>query len=266
MSSSQRDWLERLARFGYGAKGVVYFTVGLLAAAAAWNGGRPEGSGGALQTIMQQPLGKAMLGLIGLGLVGYSFWRLTQAAKDTEHKGSDASGLAQRFGYAASGVIHLFLAFTCAEAALSNTNPGTSGSAQPWVAELMNQPFGQWLVGLLGVVLIGVGLFRLSTAWTKSFQNRFHLEKMDQHERNLAVGAGQFGIAARAVVFGLTGYFLIQAAISANPQAAGSLEKVLSLIEQQGTWYLALMAFGLVAYAVYQGFLARYRHINAQPA
>lgn len=265
MSPEQRQWLERFARFGYTAKGVVYLTIGLLAAAAALRGGRPEGSEGALTTLMQQPYGKALIGFIGLGLLGYASWRLTQAVRDTEHKGTDVSGLAQRTGFAISGLAHGVLAFTCGQAALTSSRPG-SDQTQVWAAELMNQPFGQGMVGFVGVVLVGVGLFRLSTAWNQSFKTRFHLEEMDRHEQKLAVRAGQFGIAARAVVFGLTGFFFVQAAMTANPQEAGALQKVLTFAEQQGTWYLAIMAFGLVAYAVYQGFLARYRHISAQPA
>jgi hypothetical protein len=250
---------------GYAAKGVVYLTIGLLAASAAWSGGRPEGSEGALQTLLQQPFGKALLIVLSLGLVGYSAWRFTQAARDTERKGSDASGLAQRGGYAVSGGVHLLLALACANLAFASTG-GSSGSPESLTAKVLNQPFGQWLVGIGGIALIGVGLFRLTTAWNKSFTNRFHLEEMNKHERKLATNAGQFGIAARSVVFALTGYFLIQAALTANPQEAGALQQVLLEIEQQGTWYLAAMALGLIAYAVYQGFLARYRHIDAQPA
>ena len=86
ISTEQREWMESYARFGYMAKGVVYLTVGLTAGWAAWSGGRPEGSEAALSTILEQPFGQALLMVVGVGLLGYSFWRFVQAIRDTEFK------------------------------------------------------------------------------------------------------------------------------------------------------------------------------------
>lgn len=264
MSHEQRKWLETFARMGYLAKGVVYLTVGVLAGLAAWRGGTPEDIQGAFQFILTQPFGQILLGIVGIGLIGYGAWRLTQAVQDTERKGDDFSGILQRGGYAISGLIHFVLAFACGKAVLSSQAKG-GDQTESMTATVLNQPMGQWLVGLVGLALIGVGLFRLYTAWSKSFTERIHLEEMSPEEQKLVINAGRFGIAARSVIFGLTGYFFLKAAISANPQEAGALQEVLVLIEQHGPWYLAVMALGLIAYAVYQGFLARYRHINPQP-
>ena len=265
MSHEQRKWLEKFARLGYLAKGVVYLTIGVLAGLAAWRGGTPEDNRGAFQFILTQPYGKILLGTVGVGLVGYAAWRLTQAVQDTERKGKEISGILQRSGYALSGLVHFALAFVCGEAVLSSQVQGGGEQTESMTATVLNQPMGQWLVASLGVTLIAVGLFRLYTAWTKSFTDRIHMEEMSQDEQTMVVNAGRLGIAARSVIFGLTGFFFLKAAISANPQEAGALQEVLLLVEQHGAWYLAVMALGLIAYAVYQGFLARYRHINPQP-
>ena len=262
ISAEKKEWMESYARFGYFAKGVVYLTVGLTAGWAAWQGGRPEGSEAALGTIRNQPFGEALLMIVGVGLLGYSCWRFFQAVRDTEFKGNDASGLLQRGGYAVSGLIHLALAFFCAQAVLGGGSASGEGT-QSLVARLLNQPFGQALVGLVGLALIGVGLFRLYTAWSKSFQQRMHLEQMSELEKAWAVRAGQFGIAARSVVFALTGYFFIRAAQAADASQAGALGESLMAIQDQGTWYLTAMALGLLAYAVHLVFLAKYRHISA---
>ena len=263
MTKDKDQWIEGMARAGYLAKGIVYLMVGVIAATAAFEGGSPKGSEGALETVLNQPFGKVLLGLIGVGLLGYAAWKFVQCVKDSERKGSDASGMIQRGGYFLSGLAHTGLAVFCARTALSGSSQGNGGpGAQQATASAMSQPMGQWLVGLVGLVLVGVGLFRLSTAWNQSFKSKFHLNEMSQHEREVAVKAGIFGIAARAVVFALTGFFFLKAAISANPQKAGATQEVLTMVEQQGTWYLAVLALGLVAYAVYQGFLARYRHIK----
>src|SRR3954470_6137545 len=90
-------WFERLARFGYASKGVVYLIAGLLTARAAFGlGGQATDKNGVLVTILAEPFGKLMLILIGVGLIGYVVLRFVQALLDPEHKGSDAKGIAQR--------------------------------------------------------------------------------------------------------------------------------------------------------------------------
>ncbi|HEX7958198.1 MAG TPA: DUF1206 domain-containing protein, partial [Pyrinomonadaceae bacterium] len=97
-------WIERLARFGYAAKGVVYVLVGALAALAAFGGGGPTDSRGALTQVVRQPYGRALLAVVAAGLAGYALWRLVQGLRDTEEKGSGLKGISIRFGYACIGV------------------------------------------------------------------------------------------------------------------------------------------------------------------
>jgi hypothetical protein len=60
-------WVEKLARFGYAAKGTVYFVVGLLTAQAAiGSGGETTSTSGALEELVAQPFGKVLLGLIAM--------------------------------------------------------------------------------------------------------------------------------------------------------------------------------------------------------
>ena len=261
MNKKRRQWIEGFARFGYTAKGVVYFTVGLLAAFAAWSGSRPEGNEGALRAILEQPFGRPLLAIVAFGLLGYSCWRFVQARYDTEGKGTKARGILQRLGYGASGLIHLGLAFACAKTVVYKIPSGDEQS-QGFAETLLQQPFGKALVALVGVCLIGVALYRLYTVWSLSFKNNFRLWKMSPEERKFAINSGRLGIAARSVVFCLTGYFFLRASSEANPAQAGALKKSLLWVEQMGTWYLAVLAFGLIAYATYQMFLARYREIN----
>jgi len=77
--------IELLARFGYGARGLVYLMVGFLAILAALGGsGQVTGSKGALFTFLSQPLGWIWLGLIGFGLLCFAIWRSLQAVTDAD--------------------------------------------------------------------------------------------------------------------------------------------------------------------------------------
>src|SRR5688500_5369109 len=68
-------WLRRLATLGFAAKGVVYVTVGLLAARVALgSGGQAADQKGALGTIASLPFGRSLLVVIAIGLAGYAAW------------------------------------------------------------------------------------------------------------------------------------------------------------------------------------------------
>ena len=156
------DKMEKLARAGYLTKGVVYAIIGVLAfQAAIGSGGQTSGSRGAIRQIAEQPFGQVLLILTAIGLLGYAVWRLIQAIKDPEGKGSDGEGIAKRVGYAISGAIYAFLAFYAASIVFgwsTGSSGGSDGGKEAWTAQLLAQPFGQWLVGLVGAIVIGVGV------------------------------------------------------------------------------------------------------------
>jgi len=254
-----------LARFGYAAKGVVYIIIGVLAAYAAFaSGGRTTDSRGALEEIMIQPYGKYLLGAVAIGLAGYALWRFVQALKDTEDKGSGVKGIAIRIGYAVIGVIYLGLAFSAVQIILgSGGNSSGDSSSKEWTATLLAQPFGQWLVGLAGLGFIAAALSHFYKAYTAKFREKLKTSEMSQGVQNFAIRTGRFGLAARGVVFGIIGAFLIQAALHSNAGEARGLSGALSALGEQtyGQILLGVVALGLVAYGFYMLVLSRYRRI-----
>lgn len=263
--AAAHPWVERLARFGFVAKGVVYAVVGLLAAQAAFGtGGKKTDTQGALQTIVTQPFGKFLLGLVAVGLLGYALWRLVEAAMDPENKGSDAKGIIQRLSYAGNGLIYAGLALTAVQILMGTGGGGSSNAQRDWTARLLAQPFGQWLVGTIGAIVIGIGFYQLYEAYSAKFRQKFKLHEMSETERTWAIRSGRFGYAARGVVFSIIGFFLIQAARQANPNQTKGLGGALEALAQQpyGPWLLGLVATGLIAYGLYYIAQARYRQIS----
>ncbi|HEX8274144.1 MAG TPA: DUF1206 domain-containing protein [Longimicrobiaceae bacterium] len=260
-------WVEKLARLGYAAKGVVYLIIGGIAARAAFGSGeRVQGSQGALQTILEQPFGKFLLALVALGLAGYALWRFVQAGLDPEHGGrTDGGGAAKRVGYAISGVIHAGLALAAARMVMGRGGGGGDRTAD-WTATLMRQPAGRWLVAAVGLGIVGYGLYALYRAYAVKLDKRLNLSRMSPAARTWAVRSGRAGIAARGVVFAIMGFFLLRAALRSNPGEARGLDGALRALQQQayGPWLLGLVALGLVGYGIYQLVEARYRSI--QPA
>jgi len=260
--------METLARLGYVAKGFVYGAIAILALLTAFSiqGGETTGSTGALHAISKQPAGKILLLMIAVGLVGYVIWRLIQAIADPGDKGNDAKGLFSRIGSFFSGLAYAGLAANAALLAFGSSSGSSGGdsSKQDWTAMVMQQSFGRWLVGLGGALTIGIGFYKIYKAYKIKFRKELNLNSLDPDHKKWLINISRVGIAARGIVFIMIGFFLLEAARQYDAEKVKGLDGVLSTLAQQpwGKALLALMALGLLSYAVYLLLLARFRHIR----
>src|SRR3954452_3796769 len=104
----QHRTTERLARFGYAARGTVYVIVGYLALLAALgSGGATTDSKGALQSLITKPFGTMLLALVAIGLLFFAEWRILQALWDADHHGREPKGLIRRAGFAGGALVNL---------------------------------------------------------------------------------------------------------------------------------------------------------------
>ncbi|MBA3423415.1 MAG: DUF1206 domain-containing protein [Rubrobacteraceae bacterium] len=255
-------WIERLARFGYLAYGVVYVLVGFLAVQAAIGGGKTASQEGALSTVLRAPLGKVLLGLIVVGLLGYAMWRLIQGVRDPENEGKDARGIVKRADHVVNGLFHGALALSAGQLALGGG--GGSGSPDDLAAQLMSQPFGRWLILAAGAIIIVAGLYQFRKAYKADFRDEIKSGEMSASRKRWTTRVGRVGYVARGVVFGVIGVFLALAALQTDPQQARGLGGALQTLAQQpfGPYVLGTVAAGLIAYGVFMFVMARYRRIR----
>ncbi|MEO7911473.1 MAG: DUF1206 domain-containing protein [Roseiflexaceae bacterium] len=259
-------WFERLARFGYASKGVVYLIAGLFTARAAFGlGGQATDKNGALLTILAEPFGKFMLVLIGVGLIGYVLLRFVQALLDPEHKGTDAKGMTQRAGYLLSGLLYGSLALTALRLAIG-MGVGAGDQTQGLAARVFEAPLGRWLVGIAGLIVIGGGLYQLYKAYSADFSEHFRWNDMSSIERTWAAWLGRIGLAARGIVQTLVGLFMVQAAVLFDAsRVQGSGSAIQSLAHPPfGLWTVGVVALGLASYGVYMLAAAKYSRIVTQ--
>lgn len=258
-------WMERLARFGYATKGLVYIVVGALATLTAMGlGGETTDLRGALQEIETKPFGKAALATVAFGLIGYVLWRWVQAFADTDHKGTKLKGILIRIGYFFSGVVYAGLAYTAAKILFDVDEPDSSSETQEkWIARVIHMPFGRTLIIIAGACVIGFGLYQIYKGLKAKFRKRLKLGEMNRSKDNWATWSGRIGYASRGVVFCIIGFFVIQAALHFNPDEAKGIDEVLATLAQNyyGAWALLLVAIGLVAFGFYMLVEARYRQI-----
>jgi hypothetical protein len=186
-------WIDRLARMVYVAKGVVYVVIGFLALREALGiGGETTGPSSAFRSIGSQPFGGIMVALLAAGLAYYALWKVVQGIMDPDEKGSDAHGILRRVGYVGSCVIHGCLVFIAAQSILGAED--SSEDAATASAMAYQPPLGQLVVG---VVVIGVGLYQLYAAYEAKFLPELKLERMGEAGTRWITHAGRVGTTAR---------------------------------------------------------------------
>ena len=259
------------ARLGYGSRGIVYLLIGWFALLAALGGGgESKDSKAALSSLLHEPLGRLLLAVIALGLIGYALWRAIQSLADADRHGRDVRGLTVRGGLLASAVTHGLLAVFAVSLITGwsfGAGPNASGQEAPggyqgWVAWLMGQPFGRWLVAAVGAIVIAAGLAQILKGWSGRYKRYL---KMTDDKMRVAAPISAFGLVARGFVFLVIGGFLVYAGLTYDPDEARGLDGALEAIQSQplGQWLYAVIALGLVAFGVYSMIEAIWRRIDS---
>lgn len=251
------DWVVPAMRAGYAARGLTYLIVGGLAVAAAFGGGRAEGTTGALASLRGAPWGQALLWIVAVGLFAYAVWRLLAAAMDLEAHGSGGKGIVARLGLTVSGIVHGGLAYTAAQLAMGNGSGRGGGSAEDWTAQLMALPWGRWLVILAGVAVIGAGGYYAWKGIGEKYKENMRLTRTTERLDWVC----KVGLLAHGVVVAIIGGFLVYAGWTADPSEAGGLGQAFATVRDAafGRVLLALLGLGMVAFAVFCVLQAIYR-------
>jgi hypothetical protein len=81
VGAEQREWITRIGRAGYAARGVAFVMIGgfLVGAAMHHNPSEAQGLDGALAALASQPFGPYLLGLVAAGLAAYGIFALVEA-------------------------------------------------------------------------------------------------------------------------------------------------------------------------------------------
>ncbi len=265
---SKENWIEGAARVGLTAKGIVYSLVGILTFAAAFELGGSSEQGGktqVLEWIQEQPFGQVILGLTAIGLLCYTVWRFIEAFLDTEDKGTDLKGLGRRGAYLFSGLVYGTSTFYAAKLIFGNGGDSSGGgdTRQTVVQKLLEQPFGQWLVGALAVGTAAVGAYQIYYSISDKYRKKIQASKLDKKVKETILKTGKIGYIARGVVWLIIGYLFLQAAIQSDSSQAGGSDSAFSFLENQyGSWILGAIALGLLCYGLFMFVRARYQPIN----
>ena len=246
--------METLTRIGYGVRGLIYITMGLLAAQVALGkGGALASPQGALAAIGRQPAGSILLWVILVGIISYSAWGFVRAVLDPLHKGHDLKGLLARFGYLISAFSYAFLALPT-YGYITGVSHKTNGSqTEKLLTSIMRMPWGRLAIGILGLVALAGGLYQIYLGFKAGFDRQFKIYVLSPEELKLAIDIGRFGTAARGIVFAVVGGLITLGAYRANPHQPVGIDTALATLLHQpyGVWLLGVVALGLIAFGFY---------------
>lgn len=244
---------ENLARVGYGARGLIYGIIGFFAIKVALGvSGSLEDQQGAIASIGHQLWGQILLWIILIGLVGYTLWSLIRAFFNPLHKGA-----LKRIGFFISAIAYGILIIPTYGFIFGTSNAAQSGAQVVQLRNIISTifllPFGKWIVGIIGLLVLIVGLYQAYQGLRWNFDQQTKMYSLSNKQIKVIKTVGRFGTLARAVVFALIGIFLLFAAYNSNSAEVKGIDGALLIILQQpyGHWLLGIVALGLIAFGLY---------------
>jgi hypothetical protein len=263
-------WVNRLARLGYAAEGLLYLIVGVTASLASVKvGGRVRGTRGALDLLVAQPFGRIVVALVAAGLFGFILRRFVQVFVEPANgvPPKPIMRVLRRAGFAVSGLAHVGIALAALRLVLGLSVMRDVQQASRWWATLLLvwKPLDGWLTLLVGLVIIGVAVFHFYKAVSRRFTIDLELERMSRRFERVTLACGIAGYAGRGIGFLIIGAFLVYAGWYVEEVEARGFGNILRTLEDQpfGAWMLIAAAAGLTAYGLYLLLAAWYLRLIA---
>lgn len=248
-------FVELLTRIGFGTRGLLYVVMGAIAIQVALGArSTPTGEQGALRLIGTEPFGRILLIIVIIGLAGYALWGIIRAIFDPLNVGNDLEGILRRISFFVTAGIYASLIVPAYGYLIRGAQGGgQSSQSQPPVNTVMAMPWGRWLVGIGGIVVIIAGLGQVIKGIRPDFDKQFKLYDLNRQQSIWIKRIGRFGTVARGVVIVMIGIFLSLAAYNFDPSQARGIEGALAALVRQpyGPWLLAVVAAGLIAFGIY---------------
>ena len=181
----------RLAQAG---RGLLYGALGVEAARLAMNASASSGQDSGAEhwtaRLMGMPAGRWLVGLAGLGVIGYAIYQLYRASSERKVRKHLALEEASprtaewvvrlgRFGITARAVVFSLIGTFLIRAAM-NANASEAGGVGQSLDTIAANDYGPWLLAIVALGLAAYGVYQIATA-------RF---------RRMGMGNGQSGMSA----------------------------------------------------------------------
>jgi hypothetical protein len=212
-----------------------------------------------MQEVAEQPMGEVLLWAIAIGMFFLVLWRLLEAALG--HR--DQEG-AKRWWKRADSLVKAVIYGAVGYIAVQVALHAGSGKGRSTTAKLMDEPFGQWLVGLIGLGILVYGANLVRRGFSEKFKEHLDFEGKSGESGKWYVRFGKFGYVAKGVAIAIVGGLFMYAAVEHDPKKSGGLDDALRTVLEQpfGPFLLGVIAIGIGCYGLFC--FARARHLSRQ--
>lgn len=244
--ASDHPLLERGARLGYAASGVLHLLLAWVTVRLALgSGGEEADQQGALSQLGSEGAGRVLLVVLLIGFVLLALWQAVDAIAHGEAP--------DRLKAAGKAVVYAVLAATTVQVLAGSG----SGSSTP-TAGLLGTGIGRVLVGAVGLGIVAVGGYHGVKGWRRGF-----LDDLQRHPGRAVERAGQLGYLGKGFALVVVGVLVVVAAVQADPERAEGMDVALRTLAGLpfGAVLLCLIALGFAGYGVYAFARARFAKV-----
>lgn len=164
-----------LARLSSAARAIVMVVLAVLAVKTALgSGGEGGGGGGATGKVMSLPFGPVLVMAVAAVILALGANSVHRGVTDRWRKDLEVEGktgnsgrlatVLARAGYLSRGVAFAVIAFLFARAAVEHDSSESGGLDQA-IVRFRDEPYGPWLIVLVGIGLSCFGAYHLVRAW-----------------------------------------------------------------------------------------------------
>ncbi len=256
-------WVERLARFGFLTRGLVYIVIGVLALQLVIGaGGGVESPTSAVKLIGDQPAGRVLVIVVAIGLTGYALWGFVRAIFDPLGRGVSRKGLMARAGFFFSGLSYALLVYPIVLAILNMPAGDTGSGGVP--SALAASPLRKVAVIAIAVIWLVAGGAQMVAAYRARFTRDLKLARMTPDQIQAVTWLGRFGYGARSLVFVTVGMLGLQTVFAGGAQADPTFDGALATLAHSvfGGILLGLVALGLIMFGVFSAACAKWSKIS----
>jgi hypothetical protein len=165
-----------------------------------------------------------------------------------------------RLGFVWSGLAYLSLLVAILRFLAGAGETLNQDSVQSTVLTILTLPLGQPVAAIAGVIGIAAGLAQFVDAARLTFKRDLKRGAMTKVEYRTAMTLGRVGMVSRGIVFTITGWFVLQAALHNDAGRAhgfgAAIEALLKAPE--GPLLVTLLGLGFVALAFHSFAYARW--------
>ncbi|HEY3122989.1 MAG TPA: DUF1206 domain-containing protein [Thermoanaerobaculia bacterium] len=234
-----------LPRVGYAAMGLLYATIGIIAARISFLGAtdRVAGMHRALAVLLLQRQGRWVLTAVAAALACFALWRVLQTF-------SGRGGLITRAGWAITAIGYGALAWTAVGLLLRF--PRGERFERIGVGTLFPYPAGRLALRLAAVILIATGIVAVAQAASGRLPRWLAGAGFQRATRRFTRSLARAGLAARGIVAVVMGSLLLRAVADFNPREAGEIGGSLRVLSRSpgGPLVMGVIALGLISYGV----------------